>query len=146
MSENLLKPEQTEVVSPERRTPMDHAAVTEIRQRVARLVEEAGSVLGMIPGVLDENEELRVSFEGAQREADRTCEQLIVLKNEVAQLRKERDEITGMCTSAMSEMAEVMNEMIGKLRAGQKSSPFSGERAVPSEPASRPAPAGWTGR
>lgn len=125
---------------------MDHVAVTETRQRVARLVEEAGSVLGMIPGVLDENEELRVSFESAQREADRTCEQLIVLKNEVSQLRKERDEITGMCTSAMSEMAEVLNEMIGKLRSGQKSGPFAGERTVPSELSSRPAPAGWTGR
>lgn len=125
---------------------MDHAAVTETRQRVARLAEEAGSVLGMIPGVLDEIEELRVSLESAQREADKTCEQLLVLKNEVAQLRKERDEITGMCTSAMSEMAEVLNEMMSKLRSGQKPSPFAGERSVPSELVSRPAPAGWTSR
>ena len=125
---------------------MDLAAITETRERVARLIEEAGSVLGMIPGVLDENEELRVHLESAQREADKTCEQLLVLKNEIAQLRKERDEISGMCTSAMSEMAEVLNEMIDKLRSGQKPSPFAGERAIPSELASRPAPAAWTSR
>ncbi len=122
---------------------MDRSPATDTRQRITSLIEEAGSLLGMIPGLLDENEQMRARMESTQQEADRVREELVAVENELAQIRKERDEITRMCTSAMNEAASVINEMLIKLRPGQKPSPFARDPVAAADPASRPAPAAW---
>ncbi len=122
---------------------MDRSPVTDMRQRVTDLIDEAGSLLGMIPGLLDENEQMRARVESTQQETDRVREELVAVKNELAQLRKERDEMTRMCTTAMNEAANVINEMLIKLRPGQKPSPFARDAGAAADPASRPAPAAW---
>ena len=132
---------------------MDRPSAIATRQRVTNLIEEAGSLLGMIPPLLDENEQMRASHEQmranheqmrasheqmrasheqmrlsterTQQEADKLRDELVAIKNEVAQHRTERDEITQMCTKAMHEAADVINEMLLKLRPGQKASPFA---------------------
>jgi uncharacterized coiled-coil DUF342 family protein len=120
---------------------MDSLSATNICQRVANVIEEAGSLLGMIPSLLDENEQMCATLESARQEVDKGREELIEVKNELAELRKERDEMTRMCTSALNEVANVMSEVTIRLRTGQKSSPFARERAA-AELASRPTPAG----
>jgi uncharacterized coiled-coil DUF342 family protein len=121
---------------------MDSSSATTMRQRVANVIEEAGSLLGMIPSLLDENDRVCATLESARQEADRGREELIEAKNELNQTRQERDEMTRMCTSTMNEVAELMNETMNRLRPGQKSSPLARERAAAAEPAGRPTPAG----
>lgn len=120
---------------------MDSSSATNVRQRVANVLEEAGSLLGMIPGLLDESEQMCTTLESTRQEAGRGREELIEVKNELTQIRKERDEMTRMCTSAMNEVADLMNETMNRLRPGQKSSPLARERATAAELAGRPTPA-----
>lgn len=126
---------------------MDHLVAEDTRQRVAHvanMLEEAGSVLGLIPRLLDENEVLRVSLERAQREAEAGREEMAALKNDIADLQKRRDEIESMCTSALSEMTDVVNQLMTKLRPAQTSSPFARDRGIASDISSRLAPLGRT--
>jgi uncharacterized coiled-coil DUF342 family protein len=120
---------------------MDSSSATNMRQRVANVIEEAGSLLGLIPALFDENEQMCATLESTRQEADRGREELIEIKNELTQIRKERDEMTRMCTSAMNEVADLMNETMIRLRPGQKSSPLARERATAAELAGRPTPA-----
>ena len=121
---------------------MDASSAANMRQRVANSIEEAGSLLGMIPSLLDENEQMGATLESTRQEADRGRAELIEARNELTQIRKERDEMTRMCTSAMNEVADLMNETMTRLRPVQKSSPLAGERTAAGELAGRPTPAG----
>jgi len=121
---------------------MDSSSATNMRHRVSNAVEEAGSLLGMIPGLLDENERMCATLESTRQEADRGREELIEVKNELTQIRQERDEMTRMCTSTMNEVADLMKETMNRLRPGQKSSPLDRERTAAAELAGRPTPAG----
>ena len=113
---------------------MDQAPTADTRQRVLSGIQEVGSLLGMIPGLLDENEQMRVRMERTRQEADAIREELVAVKNEVGALRKERDDTTRMCTNAMSEVAGVINEMITKLRPAQNASPFTRAPAAAEAP------------
>jgi hypothetical protein len=97
----------------------------------------------MFPGLLDENEQMRISMESAHQEAASTAQELAAVKNELAQLRKERDETTRLCTTAMNEVAGVINEMMTRLRPGQRPSPFARDPGSAADPAVRPA-SGWS--
>ena len=118
---------------------MDQSPNTEMRQRITDLIEEAGSLLEMIPRLLDENEQMRVGLGRfqqetdhlrgeieqmrvglgrSQQEADHLRGEIVQLKHELAQERIERE----MCTNAMNEASSVINEMLVKLRVGQRSS------------------------
>ena len=121
---------------------MDSSSATNMRQRVANSIEEAGSLLGMIPGLLDENEQVCAALESTRQEVDRGREELIEAKNELTLIRKERDEMTRMCTSTMNEVADLMNATMSRLRPGQKSSPLGRERSAAPELVGRPTPAG----
>lgn len=120
---------------------MDRPPATDTRQRVTNLIEEAGSLLGMIPRLLDdENEQMRAGMESTRQEAGALREELVAVKDDLEQLRNERDETTRMCIKAMDEAAEVINEMLIKLRPDHKSSPFARDPGAPAaDPASRPA-------
>ena len=124
---------------------MDRLPATDMRDRVTNFIEEAGAVLRMLPGLFDENEEMRVKTESAHQEAARAAQELTAVKSELAQLRKEHDETARMCITAMNEVAGVINEMITKLRPGQKSSPFARDPgSAPADPAVRPASGTWS--
>jgi seryl-tRNA synthetase len=126
---------------------MDRLPVAETRQRVLNLIEETGSLLGMIPRLLDENEQLRATGEASQKDNERLREEVATLKGELSQFRKERDEIADTFSKVMTEMVDLMNEMIPKLRPGTKppvpatgASPFQKEDVVPVGSAPRPSP------
>jgi seryl-tRNA synthetase len=126
---------------------MDRLPVAETRQRVLNLIEETGSLLGMIPRLLDENEQLRTTGETSQKDNERLREEVATLKGELSQFRKERDEIADTFSKVMTEMVDLMNEMIPKLRPGAKApapaggSPFQQkDDVVPVGSAPRPSP------
>jgi uncharacterized coiled-coil DUF342 family protein len=121
---------------------MDRSSATNMRQRAANVIGETESLLGMIPSLLDENERMCATLESARQEADRGREELIEVKNELTQMRQERDELTRMCTSTMNEVADLMTEMMSRLHPGQKSSLLARERAAAAELPGRPTPAG----
>lgn len=109
---------------------MDRPTAADARHRGTRLIEEAGSLLELLPGLLDENEQMRARVESTQQDADRAHEEILALKSEIAQLRRDHDEVTSMCTSAMKEVADNVNELITKLRPAQRPSPFMRDPAV----------------
>ena len=124
---------------------MDRSPATDTRQRVTNAIEEVGALVEMIPRLLDDNEQMRASLESAHQGADKLREELVLVKSDLASLQKERDEITRMCTKAMNEAAEVINEMLTKLRPGQKASPFARDPGTAvADPAPRPATAAWS--
>ena len=93
---------------------MDASAVGEVRQRLARWVEEAENVLGVVPALFDEHERLRIMAEAAERECARLRQELSTLRAENEFLIGERGEIAEMIAD---ELNRVMNDALQRLRA-----------------------------
>lgn len=93
---------------------MDAFAVEEVRQRLARWVEDGQSVLGVVPRVFEEHERLRAATEAAERECARLRQELDALRAETEFLMGERGEIAEMIAAGLNK---VMNEALQRLRA-----------------------------
>lgn len=125
---------------------MEQVAASEMRQRVLNLIEETGAVLGLVPRLLDDNEQLRARAESAGRDTERLREELAAVRAELEQLRRERDEMADSFARTMNEMVEVVNQMVSRLRPGAPTragrSPFDRD-AAPAAPAPQPSPFSW---
>lgn len=98
---------------------MDHAAVREARQRIARWIEDGQSVLGVLPGFFDDHEQMREGLEAADRECARLREELAAARNESLALRTEREELAEALSDGLNR---VMNEALQRLRTPVKAS------------------------
>jgi len=107
---------------------MDAFAVEETRKRVARWIEDAQSVLGVVPWLFDENERLRTTAEASEREAARLRHELDTLRAETESRIDERGELAEMIAAGLNK---VMNEALQRLRA-----PLGERRATAAAPES----------
>jgi hypothetical protein len=111
---------------------------SDMRQRAA----DAGTLLGLIPQLIDRSEELKVSLEAAGKETDGLRKELAALRTELHQLRSEREEMADSLTVIMNDILRLTNEAVSKLRPGERKSAFSREvhAQAGDAPAARPAP------
>ena len=111
---------------------------SDMRQRAA----EAGTLLGLIPQLIDRSEELKVSLEAAGKETDGLRKEWAALRTELHQLRSEREEMADSLTVIMNDILRLTNEAVSKLRPGERRSAFA--REAPAQagdaPAARPTP------
>jgi len=105
---------------------MDGKAV-DPRERVSKWIEEGRYLLGIIPGLPEENERLKAAAEAAERESERLRREVAELRSENQYYRNERDEIGEVFSKFMNEMLQLMNEMVEKLRVTQKRNPAERE-------------------
>ena len=97
--------------------------MTDTRQRAVALIEEAGTLLGMIPRLLDENEGLRASAEAAARDADGLRGEIDALRAEVQQLRAEREDLVEIMARVAADVGR-LGEIVAKARPAERKSPF----------------------
>lgn len=112
-------------------------SVGDVRQRAVALIQEAGTLLGMIPHLLDRTEELQSAGDAATKEAENSRKEIVALRSEVQQLRAERDDMAEQLTVIMNDVLRLSSEAVAKLRPSEKRSAFW--RDV--HPAPAPAPA-----
>lgn len=114
----------------DRRTEMEGMGAADIGQRVMKLIEEGQSLLGLVPGLLEEAERLKTEATAAGQECER-------LRQENVMLRKEQEEIVGAFGTLVAEMLRPMNEMMQKIRGTHSKSPLEREASPASlnEPA-----------
>jgi uncharacterized coiled-coil DUF342 family protein len=115
----------------------------DVRQRAVALIQEAGSLLGMIPQLLDRSEELEAKADSASKEVEALRKELAGLRSEVQQLRTDREELTDGLTVIMNEILRLTGDAVTKLRSGEKRSAFWREAsgAAAEGGPGRPAPA-----
>lgn len=102
---------------------MDMRSVEDTRQRAVALIEEAGTLLGMIPRLLDDNDSLRAAAQASANESEGLRGELDALRSEIQQLRAEREEFAEVVTRLMSDVGR-LGELAAKPRGAERRSPF----------------------
>lgn len=92
----------------------------ETRQRIMKFIQDGQTLFGLLSGLIDENERLKLEAESMGHTCDR-------LRQENATLRNEQEELVGTFGKLMTDMLRPMNEMMQKIRGPQKPSPFGRE-------------------
>jgi hypothetical protein len=107
--------------------------VGDVRQRAVALIQEAGTLLGMIPQLLDRTEELQSTVDTATKDAENSRKEIAALRSEVQQLRGDRDEMGDQLTVIMNDVLRLSSEAVAKLRPSEKRSAFwrEGHAAAP---------------
>jgi chromosome segregation ATPase len=113
----------------------------DVRQRAVSLIQEAGSLLGMIPELLDLTAELQTRADSLSKDAEGMRKEVAALRSEVQQLKTDREDTADGLTVTMNEILRLVTEAVGKLRSGDRRSPFWREGPVSASDgaASRPA-------
>lgn len=118
---------------------METNGVQDTRQRAVALIEEAGTLLGMIPKLLDENDSLRADVEARARETEALKGEIEALRGDLQQLRTEREDLAEIMTRIATDMSRV-GEIVSRPRPIERKSPFWREPA-PAAPGSNGTPA-----
>ena len=100
---------------------MEEGTAADKREHVTRWVEEGAQLFGLLPELLNSDEQLRARTEAAERECEKLRKETAELRKETQQLRSERDEVA-QAFSKLMETAQPMNQIAQKL--GLKKSPF----------------------
>jgi len=100
---------------------MDPTSAAEARERVAKWIEEARQIFGLLPELMVGDHQAGERATAAQHEAEKLHKEVEDLKRENHLLRLEKDEI-----------AQAMAQIAAKLGITPRRSPF--ERGVPGEP------------
>jgi cell division protein FtsB len=120
---------------------MEMTGVQDTRQRAVALIEEAGTLLGMLPRLLDDNDSLRANLDAAAREAEALRGEIEALRAELAQLRGEREDLAEIMTRIATDMSRI-GEIVARPRpAGDRKSPFWREAGAPNAAPAGSAPA-----
>jgi hypothetical protein len=117
MAKTERSPEQAEEV-------MDPISAAEARERVAKWIEEARQIFGLLPELMAGEHHAGERANAAQKEVEKLHKEVEDLKRENHLLRLEKDEI-----------AQAMSQIAAKLGITPRRSPF--ERGL-NEPAARP--------
>lgn len=102
-------------------TPQPAAGDT--RKRLVQWIEDGQALLGILPGLLDEHDQLKAKAQAAEREAEKLRQEVVGLRSENQALQKERAEIVETLGKLLNP--QLLNEMMQKLRGGPaRKSPF----------------------
>ena len=121
---------------------------TDVRQRAVALIQEAGTLLGMIPQLLDRSEELQATVDTTSKQGDELRKEVTALRTELQQLRSDREEMADSLTALMNDILRLTSEAVAKLRPSEKRSAFwresypAGDSPQP-RPATTPVTTGW---
>ncbi len=100
---------------------MDPTSAAEARERVAKWIEEARQIFGLLPELMVGDHQAGERATAAQNEAEKLHKEVEDLKRDNHLLRLEKDEI-----------AQAMAQIAAKLGITPRRSPF--ERGMPGEP------------
>ena len=107
---------------------METNGVQDTRQRAVALIEEAGTLLGMIPKLLDDNDSLRADVEARARETEALKSEIDALRGDLLQLRAEREDLAEIMTRIATDMSR-LGEIVSRPRPAERKSPFWREPA-----------------
>jgi len=96
----------------------------DVRQRAVALIQEAGTLLQMIPQLLDRSEELKAKLDTASKEADGFRKEVAALRLEVQQAKTEREEMSDGLTVIMNEILRLTSDAAALLRPSDRRSSF----------------------
>ena len=107
---------------------METNGLQDTRQRAVALIEEAGTLLGMIPKLLDDNDSLRADVEAKARETEALKSEIEALRTDLQQLRTEREDLAEIMTRIAADMGR-LGEIVARPRPADRKSPFWREPA-----------------
>ena len=110
---------------------MDVMESTDVRQRAVALIREAGTLLEMIPQLLDRSDELATSLETVSKDAEGLRKEVAVLRGEVQQVKTEREEMSDSLTVIMNEILRLTSDAVALLRPSERRSSFKREGPPP---------------
>ena len=110
---------------------MDIMELTDIRQRAVALIQETGTLLEMIPQLLDRSDELKTNLETVSKDAEGLRKEVAPLRDEVQQMRTEREEMSDSLTVIMNEILRLTSDAVALLRPSERRSSFRREGPPP---------------
>jgi hypothetical protein len=116
---------------------METNGLQDTRQRAVALIEEAGTLLGMIPKLLDDNDALRAEVDSKTRETEALKNELESLRVDLAQLRGEREDLAEIMSRIATDMSR-LGEIVSRPRPADRKSPFWREPSPPGPGANGP--------
>lgn len=111
----------------------------EVRQRVAKSVEELEFLVGLVPDLLAELERLSEAAQNAGRESEGMREEIARLQRENQGLRVERDQTVEAFSAVMHEILRLSQDFLQKLPA-PGATPAVSAAATNGHAAARPSP------
>jgi len=103
----------------------------DIRQRAVALIQEAGTLLEMIPRLLDRSDELTTSLETVSKDAEGLRKEVAALRGEVQLASAEREEMSDSLTVIMNEILRLTGDAVVLLRPSERRSSFRREGPPP---------------
>ena len=120
---------------------METTGLQDTRQRAVSLIEEAGTLLGMIPKLLDDNDSLRADVEAGAKESESLKGEIEALRGDLQQLRAEREDLAEIMTRIATDMSR-LGEIVARPRPAERKSPFWRDPAPAAAAPLASAPAG----
>ena len=103
---------------------MERMTVSDARQEVDKWLEQGQYLMGLLPGLLDENDRLRTDKETAVKDAERLKDEVSDLRKENQSLRDENAEVGETVGRLMNDILQLTNEVVQRLRPAQRRAPF----------------------
>jgi len=112
---------------------------SDMRHRAVALIQEAGTLLSMVPDLLDRNEELQASVETSSKQNEELRGEVAALRTELQQMRTDRQETADSLMALMNDILRLTSEGVAKLRPTERRSAFLREASPLGEsPQARP--------
>ena len=116
----------------------------QIRERFARWIEDTKELFGLLPGLLDHDQQLTAKTDHAEQETERLRRELGELRKELDETRKQNEQLRTDKDEAAQALAKVLETVQATNQVAQKlgvmRSPFARREAPPPAPAAQPAP------
>lgn len=90
---------------------MDDRNFHDARMRINRWIEEGAGLLGIVPGLLSEQERLRERLEATERASNRLLKEVNDLRRELDALQSENDSLR----QERAELADVLADGLGRV-------------------------------
>jgi len=116
----------------------------QIRERFARWIEDTKELFGLLPGLLDHDQQLTAKTDHAEQETERLRRELGELRKELDETRKQNEQLRTDKDEAAQALAKVLETVQATnqvaLKLGVMRSPFARREAPAPAPAAQPAP------
>lgn len=97
---------------------MDDHQVGETHARIARGIEEIQSFLALVPELMEENEAIKQQLALTNQMVETLRREILEVRTENEELSRERTDMAETIGRTMSDMLDLSNELIQRLRAG----------------------------
>jgi chromosome segregation ATPase len=94
------------------------------RDHISRWIQDGQQILGLLPGLLEQQERSRARAADVEQEIDKLRHDVAELRLENQQLRTERDEMADAFNKLMSDVVTPMNEIATRIKVTPRRSPF----------------------